>query len=247
VPDPISSSTPNPAPNQCLDDDGLSGGVCLNPATAESGGAASPGGSSASEPTACEAPNAVWSLVQRFPPAASASAVAASSHADSTSVVGYDHTGPSAEGDSLRSEVAFVKSSNPSGALQGSSLEVLGVVAQNGAQSNHELIAMRSTLALSHGGFGIAVTADGPSLRASLGAHNDDGSLGGNLGLGGNALGFEATLSTPVGSVTYGDGLSLAASGSIGVRDADHDGKPEFCAKVSIPAYTFGVCLEKFW
>ena len=106
---------------------------------------------------------------------------------------------------------------------------------------------MRSTLALSHAGFGLSVTADGPSLRASLGAHNDDGSLGGNLGLGGNALGFEATLSTPVGSVTYGDGLSLAASGSIGVRDADHDGKPEFCAKVSIPAYTFGVCLEKFW
>jgi hypothetical protein len=248
VPDPISSSTPTPGPNQCLEDDGgLSGGVCPNPATTAFGGDSSAVGGPATEPSACEAPNAVWSLVQQFPAAAFAKASVAGRQPDSTSVVGYDHTGPSPEGDSQRSEVAFVKSSNPSGALQGSSLEVLGVVAQSGAQSNHELIAMRSTLALSHAGFGLAVTADGPSLRASLGVHNDDGSLGGNLGLGGNALGFEATLSTPVGSVTYGDGLSLAASGSIGVRDADHDGKPEYCAKVSLPAYTFGVCLEKFW
>jgi hypothetical protein len=162
-------------------------------------------------------------------------------------VVGYDHSGPTAEGDSERSEAAFVKSSNPSGALSGSSIEVLGAVAQTGKQDNHELVVLRSTLSVSHAGFGLAVTGDGPSARASLGEHNDDGSLGGNLGLSSNALGFEATLSTPIGSLTYGDGLSLAASGSIGVRDVDHDGKPEFCAKFSIPAYTFGVCLEKFW
>jgi hypothetical protein len=233
VPDPISSSTRSAAPNQCLDDDSVGGGLCPNPAAAE--------------PNACEAPNAVWSLVQQFAPSAVAKASTAGQHADSASVVGYDHTGPSAEGDSQRAEVAFVKSSNPSGALQGSSLEVLGVVAQAGKQDNHELIAMRSTLALSRAGFGLSVITDGPSLRANLGVHDDDGSLGGNVGLGANALGFEATLSTPVGSVTYGDGLSLAASGSIGVRDADHDGKPEFCTKFSIPAYTFGACLEKFW
>ena len=247
MPDPISSSPTNPASNQCLNDDGdSSGGLCPNPAVL---GANPPAlGNEAAEPSACEAPSAVWSLVQQFPAASfSKPSPASGPHPGSTSIVGYEHSGPTAEGDSQRSEAAFVKSSNPSGALNGSNIEALGAVAQTGKQNNLELVALRSTLSVSHAGFGLAITGDGPSLRASLGEHNDDGSLGGNLALGGNALGFEATLSTPVGSVTYGDGLSLAVSGSLGVRDADHDGNPEFCAKFSIPAYTFGICLEKFW
>jgi hypothetical protein len=33
----------------------------------------------------------------------------------------------------------------------------------------------------------------------------------------------------------------------MGVRDADHDGKPEFCGKFSVPAFTVGACIEQFW
>jgi len=144
VPDPVSSATPNPALNQCLEDDA----------------------SEALPPTATEAPNAVWSLVQQFPAASfSTPSPASGQRSDATSVVGYDYSGPTPEGDSQRSEAAFVKSSNPSGALNGSSIEVLGAVAQTGKQDNHELVALRSTLSISHAGFGLAVMGDGPSAR----------------------------------------------------------------------------------
>jgi len=61
------------------------------------------------------------------------------------------------------------------------------------------------------------------------------------------AAGLEATVTTPVASVTLGASVSDGIAGSSGVRDADHDGKPEYCAKVSIPAFTVGACLERFW
>jgi hypothetical protein len=247
--DPISSSTStSTSANQCLEDDvdeTASVGASTTPAAPLV--AASLASSPAEDASACQAPRAVWSLVQQFPPSTFSNLPATTQQPGSESVIGYLHTESTTDGESVKTEVAFVKSNNPGGVVKESSVEVSGAVAQIGKDLNLELIGARSTFALSRGGYGVSVTADGPSVRGNLGEHNDDGSLGGNMGLGANLMGFEATLSTPVGSLTYGNGVSLNGSGSIGVRDEDHDGNPEYCAKFSVPAYTLGACLERFW
>ena len=129
----------------------------------------------------------------------------------------------------------------------GSNAEKGTVSVQYGKDNDVQLVAERGSLVASHAGFSLSVTGDAGVARANLGEHNDDGSIGGNLGAGVEVFGAEGTLNTPIGSLTYGNSVSASLSGSLGVRDADHDGKPEFCGKFSIPAYTVGACVEQFW
>jgi hypothetical protein len=129
-----------------------------------------------------------------------------------------------------------------------SKLEVGAARVQFGTDADASIaLARRNTVLNAGGGYSLTVVDELGSARANLGEHNDDGSLGGNLGSGATLAGTEATLDTPYGSLTYGESIGLSVGGSMGVRDADHDGKLEFCGKFSIPAFTVGACVEKFW
>jgi hypothetical protein len=138
-----------------------------------------------------------------------------------------------------------LKAQVETGPLKGSSLELGTAYVQYGKDNDVQVALARPTVALSGHGYGITVTGEAGVARANLGENNDDGSIGGNVGSGVEALGYEVTVDTPAGSVTYGQSASMSLSGSMGVRDKDHDGKLEFCAKFSIPAYTLGACVEE--
>jgi len=129
----------------------------------------------------------------------------------------------------------------------GSSVTLLDFSLQKGQDKNVQLTAESSNFSLEHSGYGWSLTGDVGVFRANHGVLNDDGSVGHHIGLSAEAAGLEATITTPVASITLGASISEGLAASSGVRDADHDGKPEYCAKVSIPAFTLGYCLERFW
>ncbi len=150
-------------------------------------------------------------------------------------------------GGSYRVEANAFQAQVESGPFKGSNLEVGTAYVQYGKDNDVQLAALRRSTVLAGHGYGVTFTGEAGVARANLGETNDDGSIGGNLGAGVELLGAEVTVDTPGGSVTYGLSASLSLSGSMGVRDADHDGEPEFCAKFSVPAFTAGACVEQFW
>jgi len=150
-------------------------------------------------------------------------------------------------GGAYRVAASLMKDEIRGGLLDGSRAELGTVSVQYGKDNDVQLVGARETIVVSHAGYGLSITGEAGVVRANLGENNDDGSLGGNLGAGAELLGGEVTLDTPVGSITGGLSVSASVSGSMGVRDADHDGEPEFCAKFSVPAFTLGACIERFW
>ncbi len=248
--DPIARLSCSSASNQCGGEDEVESEVSSSVGVAPSSvpNSSEPlASSSPPEPDTCAASPAVQSLVARYSDAASStlSRVAAGRAQDPSGL--YVSSSPTPDGESWAGEIALANARVGRGVLEGTAIEALGASTKTGADLDLQMFMLRDTLAISGGGFGASITLSGPELRANLGEHNDDGSVGGNIGLGSQLFGVEATLSTPVGSLTYGASASIGASGSLGVRDADHDGAPEFCAKVSVPAYTVGACLEQFW
>jgi hypothetical protein len=241
--DPISSLNPSNSANACVDDDGGANAapvVSQAPVTTTDPLMCSP------DSGVCTAqPSAVRALVGKFsstslPTAAVPSAPLAVSTGVLTASSG------STPGGSSRLATTLVTQDITLGPLE-SKLELGGVSRQTGPDFDDQIALARRTTALSGGGYSLSAVGDVVALRANLGEHNDDGSIGGNIGLGGEILGGEATVNTPYGSLTGGVGISASLGGSMGVRDADHDGKPEFCAKFSIPELTVGACVEQFW
>jgi hypothetical protein len=235
--DPISSLTPNSPLNACIDDDGDAAATAsATPAPAAN---ASPMPAPTNGPAICEAPpSAVPALVQRFSkplPALASSAPPAGGSSAAVPAVG-----------SHRVAAGLLKGQIDRGPAHASG-EVGTVSYRSGTDSDIQLTGLRGNLTVAHGGYSLSMTREALTARANLGEHNDDGSLGGNIGVGATLGGIEGTLETPYGSITAGSSISVGASGSMGVRDGDHDGKPEFCAKFSIPAYTLGACVEQFW
>jgi len=156
----------------------------------------------------------------------------------------YKHAEYAADGELQRGSMGVYNQQNS----DGSGATLLEFALQKGEDKNVQLTVERSNFAIEHrSGFGLSLSGDVGVFRANSGVHNDDGSVGYNIGLSAEAAGLEATVSTPVASVTLGASVSWGLSGSSGFRDADHDGKPEYCARVSVPAFTFGGCLERFW
>lgn len=250
--DPISSLTPN-ANNACIDDDGdanasiapLQSNVVPEP----------PNQSRLDDSSSQSPPNGVQSLVQKFspptlpaalpksaPPSMPASAIVLASPR-----VLVTSSGAVPGGGSYRVAGSLLKDEIKTGALAGSNTELGTVSVQYGKDNDVQLVGGRRTMMVNGGGFGLSVTTEVGLVRANLGENNDDGSVGGNIGAGAELAGGEATLSAPFGSLTGGLSVSLSLSGSMGVRDADHDGKEEYCGKFSIPAYTLGACIERFW
>ena len=202
---------------------------------------------SAPEPVVSQASTAATqSLVARFSPPASMPMPARSSPSLPVLSASTMTMSRVTSGGSSRIDASVLKVQVDAGAFK-NTLEVGAAHAQFGNDFDVQATAVRRTSVLSAYGFSISATGDAGAARVNLGETNDDGSIGGNIGASAEALAGEITVDTPVGSLTYGQGVSIGVSGSMGVRDADHDGKPEFCAKFSIPAYTVGACVEQFW
>ena len=217
MPDPICSLNPN-SPNTCGNDDELSSSVSTASAIT-------------SEPPAPAAPTqtlnapseaaicAVPSLVAKFTPPPPTTVVV-------DKALHHQHT--------------------DSGPLKGSDLQYGKVLVQHGDDTDAQVAAMRGTLIKSKEGYSLSVSAEALTAGVSVGRHNDDGSDGVHFGAGAEFAGAEVTLGTPYFSATGGLSASLSASLSMGIRDRDHDGKPEYCVKGSL-FVTEGLCMEQFW
>lgn len=155
----------------------------------------------------------------------------------------YNVTERTPDGASVRSAVGVYELHN----ADKSAVTVLEASSQMGKNYDAQLTGLRSSFAFGHAGYGFALTGDVAAARLNKGVDNDDGSVGYNIGATAEAAGLEATLSTPVASFTLGGSISVGASSSSGLRDADGDGQTEYCTKVSIPAFTVGACVERFW
>jgi len=93
----------------------------------------------------------------------------------------------------------------------------------------------------------LQVTAKGDLLNASahIGALNEDGSHGVNVGVGANLVNGEVTLDYRGWSFSMGLGISLGGSiASGGGRDLDADDTPERCFKMTLGPLTLGECDE---
>lgn len=204
--------------------------------------------SSQAEPVAAGSP-AVPLLVSALPrppsvlppPSTSAAESAANNNAQRTSehngLSPYASAGTTAAGDSVYVSAAALKGRD---ARTGFEAEILSLSAQVGAQNELQASLVRVGGA---GGIIGAASAEAITARASAGIHNDDGSTGLNLSLGATGVAGEVTLGS-ANSVTCGGAASAGGGASLGVRDADHDGKPELCGRVSWGAFTVGICLE---
>ncbi|HYQ42545.1 MAG TPA: hypothetical protein VER11_11275 [Polyangiaceae bacterium] len=188
-------------------------------------------------------------LVQKFSPQTSPASAKLSASTAAPPSTGFMVTSSGAVpgGGSYRVAASLANPEVKSGLFKGTSAEAGTVSVQYGKDNDVQIVAARGKLAVSGGGYGLSVTGEAGVVRANLGENNDDGSIGGNIGSGAELIGSEATIDTPAGSVTAGLSASMSLSGSMGVRDADHDGLPEFCAKFSVPRFTIGACVEQFW
>lgn len=245
MPEPISSSrslqsaTPSHDPNS--DDVGM-----MSRADAPNSSQAEPEPiSSQAEPAATSA-SAVPILVSSVPPppsvlpptSAAPPGPAANNNAQRTDersgVAPYLSAGSTTAGDSVYVGAALIK-----GRESGAGIEVLSASIQVGAQTEvqvgfQRMAGTRGTLTGSVETF---------ALRGNVGTHNDDGSVGLNIGASATAVGFEGTAGG-ASSVTYGVGAGVGAGVSVGARDVDRDGKTELCARLSLGPVTAGVCLE---
>jgi hypothetical protein len=240
--DPVSSLNISSSVNACIDDGEASTVPTVVPPPPKPGSEAQ-----GPAPSADPVPTAVPGLVAKFAPSTATKPTA--SAAPPLSIVTRSlvaSAGAVPGGGSYRVLGTLLKQDIESGALR-SSLEIASASVQYGKDNDVQATLLRQTAQLGHGDYRLSLTGDAAAARANLGEHNDDGSIGGNIGSGLEVVGGEATIDTPYGSLTGGLSLSASLSGSMGVRDADHDGKLEFCAKFSIPAFTVGACVEKFW
>jgi hypothetical protein len=147
----------------------------------------------------------------------------------------YLAAGTTAAGDAVYAGTALVKGR----ASSGGAVEVLSASVQVGAQTEIQVGFQRVAGTLG----ALTGSVETFAVRANAGIHNDDGSVGLNLGAGATAIGFEGTVGH-ASSVTYGVGAGVGAGASLGARDVDRDGNTELCARLSLGPVTVGACLE---
>jgi hypothetical protein len=156
-------------------------------------------------------------------------------------VSGYLQSGVTSGGDHYAGAAAL-KGREPTGL----ELEVFTLSVQEGRQNEAQLGMAR--FGGSTPGGALAGSVDVFTAKANAGPRNSDGSHGFNAGAVATAVGFEATV-TPVEwlSLTGGASLGLGGEVSFGKRDADADGKAEYCLRVAggaLAYYTAGICIE---
>jgi len=90
----------------------------------------------------------------------------------------------------------------------------------------------------------VNATLDIMSGRAGSSSENCDGSHGLNAGLVGSLVTGELSADFSGNSVTVGATAGVGVAGSLGVRDADKDGKSEACARAEVGPFILGLCVE---
>jgi hypothetical protein len=256
VADPIQSFLFSTPANACVDSDTEPTDlVCQNPAPTP----AAPVCSDPGPPS--ESSSAVQGLVDRFGPTNTPSLVQGkplpvgyglptppTDNSAYRTTVRQDMTpylaaGKTEDGDSVYAGAALVKAHLPGD----HDLELLSASGQVGIESELQAAVGRGTVTSGMFLFDASVSAEALSARANIGIQNDDGSVGANVGANAEVVGAEVTPSRSGWSATFGLSISAGASGSIGFRDADGDGRGELCAKLSVPLFTAGLCAERFW
>jgi hypothetical protein len=137
--------------------------------------------------------------------------------------------------------VAALKGRDPTGL----ELEVFTLSLQEGRQNEAQLGMARVGGAARDGSFAGSVEVF--TAKANAGPHNSDGSRGLNVGAVATAVGLEGTWNGDYLSVTGGASVGVGGEISLGKRDADHDGRAEYCLRLSggaLAFFTAGVCIE---
>lgn len=152
------------------------------------------------------------------------------------------HDGPhSAAGYTDDKKSVFVSAAAVKGSYSdGVEIELGSASVQIGRQHEAQIGAGRAGY---HGEI-ISVAAEAFTASAQVGVENPDGSTGMNAGLSATAASIEATAKHSGNSITAGLSLGAGASGSIGLRDDDRDGKPEACVRASFEFVIVGGCIE---
>jgi hypothetical protein len=129
-------------------------------------------------------------------------------------------------------------------ALSGIDLEVLSVSARAGARgAGAEAVLERVGVTVGRA----EIQGELLALGVELGTRNADGSKGLGIGTGAVIAGIEAGVN--LGSdttLTLGASAGIGLHLSVGLRDADHDGKPALCARV-VEWFTLAGCIELPW
>jgi hypothetical protein len=161
--------------------------------------------------------------------------------ARATAPAPYAAAGPTSSGDAVFGGVAAMKGHDP---RDGSEVELGSVSGQVGAQTEVQAGLARVGIALGDSGRG---HMDVLTARAHAGIHNDDGSVGANAGATVTAASVEASFNHHGFSLNLGVGVGAGLSIGAGMRDADEDGNPEACFRLSggvLGKGTLGVCVE---
>ncbi len=156
--------------------------------------------------------------------------------AETNGVAPYANAGKTASVGAVYAGAALLKGRDSRSGLE---VEVLSASGQVGLQEEWQAGLVRLGRSPGEGNTSI----EAMTLRINRGIHNDDGSVGFNLGGQFTALGGEVTVGG-ANSLTLGLSASVGGNASVGVRDLDQDGNHELCAKISIGALTLGTCLE---
>jgi hypothetical protein len=240
MPEPISSSsTP------------VASSIGSDPTLDEAGQVCQSGAPNRSQPEpALSTPPAVDKLISAVPPPASelppASLTATPSLAQNNAQRTTEqnriapYAGAGITGDFRDSAYAGVAALKGHDVKTGLDVEVFSASAQVGGQNEVQVGLARLGLSGKHG----SITTEFFTARANGGAHNDDGSTGGNSGALATVAGIEGTLLTDSSSFTLGFVAGGGAALSIGARDVDGDDIPEKCFKASIGIVTLGICTK---
>jgi hypothetical protein len=155
-------------------------------------------------------------------------------------VSGYAESGVTSGG-AHYAGAAALKGRDPTGL----ELEVFTLSLQEGRQNEAQLGMARVGSATRNGSLAGAVEVF--TAKANAGPHNSDGSRGLNVGAVATAVGLEGTWNGDYLSVSAGASVGVGGEISLGKRDADHDGRAEYCLRVSggaLAFFTAGVCIE---
>ncbi len=159
-----------------------------------------------------------------------------------SSYVGFAPTadaGVASSGDTVYLDVAAVAGRD---ARSGIEIEAFSGGVSAGAQN--EAVARMARFGISSDDESNSAHVTVLAAEAGVGTHNVDGSVGVNVGASADIISGQATVSDSGNSLTLGLSAGVGGGFSAGIRDQDHDGRPEVCARVSVDPVIIGLCLE---
>jgi hypothetical protein len=130
-------------------------------------------------------------------------------------------------------------------AASGLEAEVFSASIHQGERERAVQVAMaRMGASTDDGHFSTHVEVFTAQAHAAL--DNPDGSTGLGASMGTTIVGVDVTGTLGPVSLTLAASVGATVGGSMGVRDGDHDGKPELCGRVDFGVAGVGVCVEKW-